>query len=67
MGWGQFFDTAKTFSGVDTQTTQSQLDFLADRIVLGAGVAAAAAGVASAAAASVASAAAASVASATSC
>ena len=58
MGWGQFFDTAKTFSGVDTQTTQSQLGFLADRIVLGAGVAAAA---------SVASAAAASVASATSC
>ena len=61
MGWGQFFDTAKTFSGVDTQTTQSQLGFLADRIVLGAGV------VAAAAAASVASAAAASVASATSC
>ena len=33
----------RRFSGVDTQTTQSQLDFLADRIVLGAGVAAAAA------------------------
>jgi len=41
-----FFDTAKTFACVDTQTTQSCLGSPVDRIVLGAAAAVAAASVA---------------------